>query len=85
MEGPGTVHLSGNLAPDQVSLCNQETHIIRIQPPDLALPKVKKADFHEITLSMKEENMPSMMMDDSSDDEDISQLEDIAFEAKRIR
>ena len=29
--------------------------------------------------------MPSMMMDDSSDDEDISQLEDIAFEAKRIR
>merc|ERR1719394_1287335 len=49
VEGPGTVHLSGNLAPDQ------------------------------------EENMPSMMMDDSSDDEDISQLEDIAFEAKRIR
>merc|ERR1712223_117698 len=49
VEGPGTVHLSGNLAADQ------------------------------------EENMPSMMMDDSSDDEDISQLEDIAFEAKRIR
>ena len=35
--------------------------------------------------AMKEEKMPSMMMDDSSDDEDISQLEDIAFEAKRIR
>ena len=35
--------------------------------------------------AMKEENMPSMMMGDSSDDEDISQLEDIAFEAKRIR
>ena len=29
--------------------------------------------------------MPSMMMDDSSDDEDISQLEDIALEAQRIR
>ena len=29
--------------------------------------------------------MPSMMMDDSSDDEDITQLEDIALEAQRIR
>jgi len=48
VDGPGTVHLTGNLAPDQ-------------------------------------ESMPSMMMDDSSDDEDISQLEDIALEAQRIR
>ena len=31
-----------------------------------------------------QESMP-MMMDDSSDDEDISQLEDIALEAQRIR
>merc|ERR1719507_94178 len=48
VDGPGTVHSTGNLAPDQ-------------------------------------ESMPSMMMDDSSDDEDISQLEDIALEAQRIR
>merc|ERR1719507_1469591 len=48
VDGPGTVHLTGNLAPDQ-------------------------------------KTMPSMMMDDSSDDEDISQLEDIALEAQRIR
>jgi len=47
VDGPGTVHLTGNLAPEQ-------------------------------------ESMP-MMMDDSSDDEDISQLEDIALEAQRIR
>ena len=32
-----------------------------------------------------QESMPPMMMDDSSDDEDISQLEDIALEAQRIR
>merc|ERR1719507_943433 len=48
VDGPGTVHLTGNLA-------------------------------------LEQENMPSMMMDDSSDDEDISQLEDIALEAQRIR
>merc|ERR1719507_640988 len=48
VDGPGTVHLTGNLAPDQKS-------------------------------------MPMMMDDSSSDDEDISQLEDIALEAQRIR
>merc|ERR1719234_2031401 len=48
VDGPGTVHLTGNMAPEQ-------------------------------------ESMSSMMMEDGSDDEDISQLEDIAFEAQRIR